>query len=80
MLQRVPSARNRGGGCASRAANAGTSEVKWVDWDTALAGIENLAVVGYSRQQLEANRESYLRYPLTQTATMRSPFGLTANP
>lgn len=35
--------------------------MKWADWGTALAAIENPALVAYYRQQLEANRESYLR-------------------
>lgn len=34
---------------------------KWADWDSALANIDNLAVAEYYREQLKANRESYLR-------------------
>lgn len=34
---------------------------KWSDWDSALAGISNPAVVKYFRQEVAANRERYLR-------------------
>ena len=39
----------------------GTAKVKWSDWDSALAMIDNPAVADYYREQLEAQRESYLR-------------------
>ena len=39
----------------------GTSKVKWADWDTALGAVENPALVAYFQQQLQANRECYLR-------------------
>ena len=49
-------ARSRGRG------RTGTSPVKWTDWDTALAGITNHALVSYFKQELAASRESYLRH------------------
>ena len=39
----------------------GTSKVKWPDWETALSGITNDAVVSYFKQEIANNRESYLR-------------------
>lgn len=39
----------------------GTTKVKWPDWETALSSITNAAVVSYFKQELAANRESYLR-------------------
>jgi hypothetical protein len=36
-------------------------KVKWTDWETALANISNQAVVDFFKEQLDANRESYLR-------------------
>ncbi|MEZ6142115.1 MAG: hypothetical protein R3B84_16250 [Zavarzinella sp.] len=39
----------------------GTSKVMWSDWETALANITNKDVVFYFKQELAANRESYLR-------------------
>lgn len=33
---------------------------KWEDWESALASVENAAVVSYFQQELSANRESYL--------------------
>lgn len=38
-----------------------STTIKWADWDSALANIDNLAVAEYYREQLRANRESYLR-------------------
>jgi hypothetical protein len=35
--------------------------VKWANWDTALADIENAALVKYYKEQLAAQRDSYLR-------------------
>jgi len=35
--------------------------IKWSDWETALAGITNNAVVSYYKQELAAGRDSYLR-------------------
>lgn len=40
---------------------AGTSPVKWSDWDEALSEIDNEAVVAFAREELAANREHYLR-------------------
>jgi hypothetical protein len=34
---------------------------KWPDWDVALADVANPAVAAYIKQQIEAQRESYLR-------------------
>jgi len=34
---------------------------KWADWDAALADVSNSAVVAYIKQQVEEQRESYLR-------------------
>ncbi len=39
----------------------GPSKVKWQDWENALSGITNNAVVSYFKQELETSRESYLR-------------------
>lgn len=39
----------------------GTGKVKWADWDAALGAVENPALVAYFQQQLQANRERYLR-------------------
>ena len=39
----------------------GTSKVKWPDWETALSGVTNAAIVSYFKQELATNRESYLR-------------------
>lgn len=39
----------------------GTSTIRWADWDVALAAVENPTLVSYYRQQLDANRENYLR-------------------
>ena len=39
----------------------GTSKIRWADWDVALASVDNRALVSYYRQQLDANRENYLR-------------------
>jgi hypothetical protein len=38
----------------------GTSQVKWTDWEMALSGITNNALVSYFKQELAASRESYL--------------------
>jgi len=35
--------------------------IQWADWDTALADIENSALVKYYKEQVEARRDSYLR-------------------
>lgn len=40
---------------------AGTSDAKWSDWDAALSAITNTAVTSYFKQEIAANRESYLR-------------------
>ena len=40
---------------------AGTTKIKWTDWDAAIAAVENSAVASYFKEQLAANRESYLR-------------------
>ncbi len=39
----------------------GTSKVPWPDWETALAGVTNNAVVMYFKKEIAANVESYLR-------------------
>lgn len=39
----------------------GVSKMKWADWDTALASVDNSALVAYYKQELSANRECYLR-------------------
>ncbi len=39
----------------------GTSKIKWADWETALESVTNPAVASYYQQQLEGNRENYLR-------------------
>jgi len=38
-----------------------STKAKWADWDAALAKIENPDVAQYYREQLDNNRESYLR-------------------
>jgi len=38
-----------------------SKRVRWEDWDEALAGIANGAIVGFFRSELEAGREDYLR-------------------
>jgi hypothetical protein len=35
--------------------------MKWSDWNVALAVVDNQALVSYYKQQLDANRECYLR-------------------
>lgn len=40
---------------------SGTSTTKWPDWETALSGVSNKALVSFFRQELVANEESYLR-------------------
>ena len=44
-----------------RARKRGSTALKWPDWQTALSGVTNNAVSSYFNQELEANRESYLR-------------------
>lgn len=39
-----------------------TQNVRWTDWDNALAQISNTAVADYYRSQLQSGRESYLRH------------------
>jgi len=39
----------------------GTTKIKWPDWEAALSGVANNAVVSYFNQELAASRESYLR-------------------
>ncbi len=39
----------------------GVSQVKWTDWDAALAEVSNPAVIAFYRQQLSDGRECYLR-------------------
>ena len=39
----------------------GTTKLKWPDWEAALAGVTNNAVVSYFRQEVATSRESYLR-------------------
>lgn len=46
---------------APRGRRTGTVELKWSDWNTALAGVSNPAVVDFFQQQIEAKRESHLR-------------------
>jgi len=38
----------------------GTSKVKWPDWEAALSGITNDAVVSYFKHEIATSRESYL--------------------
>lgn len=38
-----------------------STKLKWLDWDAAIEEIENPAVAEFYRNQLEENRESYLR-------------------
>ena len=38
----------------------GTSNVKWPDWEAALSGVTNNAVVAYFKQEIAAGRSSYL--------------------
>jgi hypothetical protein len=45
----------------SRGRKRGTGNLKWADWDTALAIVGNPALVSYFQQQLKGNREAYLR-------------------
>jgi hypothetical protein len=46
----------------SRSRNLKASrKIRWNDWDAALANISNQAVVDFFKEQLDANRESYLR-------------------
>jgi len=40
--------------------SVGPTNGTWVDWETALAAIENAALVSYYRRELAENRESYL--------------------
>jgi hypothetical protein len=42
-------------------ANKQSSAVKWSDWESALSGISNRAVVDYFQREVAANRERYLR-------------------
>jgi len=44
-----------------RKRGGGSSKSKWSDWDTALSSVTNEAVVSYFKQEVAANRESYLR-------------------
>lgn len=39
----------------------GASTTKWPDWETALLGVTNEALVSFFQQELAANEESYLR-------------------
>lgn len=39
----------------------GTKKVGWSDWDAALAIVDNPTIVSHFKEQLAANRESYLR-------------------
>jgi hypothetical protein len=52
----VPRGRKRGG----------STKVKWPDWETALSGVTNNAVLSYFKQELETSRESYLRKRILQ--------------
>jgi hypothetical protein len=46
----------------SRSRNLKASrKIRWNNWDAALANISNQAVVDFFKEQLDANRESYLR-------------------
>ena len=41
--------------------SAGATPIKWADWDGALVGVKNDAVVSYFRQELANGRKAYLR-------------------
>lgn len=41
--------------------STGTSKIRWPDWETALSGIANNALVSFFKQEIATNQDSYLR-------------------